>query len=111
MINAWAFLNLLGARARAAPQSLRLCLHLKGHTVNRFIKIKFLTLFNVTEELIKANKHRRQSWGIGGRDLPEFGMGKVVGLWGLHEILLYPIMYTVQKYEMKTLSEVLTSHK
>ena len=28
MINAWAFLNHWGARATAAPQSLRLCLRL-----------------------------------------------------------------------------------
>ena len=38
-----------------------------------------------------ASDHRRQSWGLDGRDPSDFGMGVVGGV-GLHEIL-YPIMY------------------
>jgi len=52
-----------------------------------------------------VTRHRRQSWGFGGRDSLDFGMGVVWGSeYPLNIIISY--MYNVKKYEMRTLSSV-----
>ena len=50
---------------------------------------------------------RRQSWGLGVATSRFWDWR----WWGLHDVLWYPIMYTVQEYEKRTLSIVVTVKK
>ena len=43
--------------------------------------------------------HRRQSSGLRCHDPIDFGMEVVVGCWGLHDILSYPITYRNMRWE------------
>ena len=67
-----------------------------GQSGITFGKLKIQTR---TQSVIGVNPE-----GSGVATPPDFGMG-------LHEILLYPTMYTVQEYEMRTLYKVVTFQK
>ena len=73
------------------------------HTTSNYSLVAYP--YNCLRRPIRTPYHRRQSWGLGSRP-PDLRWGS----WGLHEILLYSIIF-IRKYEMRTLSKVVALQK
>jgi len=101
---------LLGARAHGCPPKSTPMIHCKMSRVkakwslkkNAYIYICYLTS-KVLVDVVNCYIHRCHSWGVGVLIPQILGWGS----WGLHEILLYPIMYrNMNTFQSSHFSEI-----